>query len=71
MKPRRNKFQIVTDILKIVTHYKKIKMSHLMTKANLSSKNTQKYFKILKHKGIITDSKEGRYRFIILKNSHF
>ena len=61
MKPKREKVQVIYDILKAVREKEgKIKPTHIMYKANLSPQMLKTYLKELMIKGFIMEKKSGK-----------
>ncbi len=61
MKPKREKIQVVYDILRAVKEKEgRIKPTHIMYKANLSSQMLKTYLEELVLKGLILEKKLGK-----------
>lgn len=58
MVERRNKFQIITDILKIISEKEKIKVTHILYGSNLSYDRLKKYLFELQEKQMIEEMEE-------------
>ncbi|OGJ17083.1 hypothetical protein A3K73_01510 [Candidatus Pacearchaeota archaeon RBG_13_36_9] len=54
--PKRERLEIIKDILEVVKNNRAIKMTPLLRKSNLSSQRFVEYFKELSDKGFITES---------------
>ena len=65
---KRNKLEIIKDILEIIQKNNKIKPTPLSRKSNLSSTRFREYFLELMQKGFI---KEGNENFIYLTEKGF
>lgn len=65
--PKRNKLEIIHDILKIIqTNNNSIKPTPLLRKTNLSSTRFKEYFQDLKFKEFIKETNHGNKRSISL-----
>ncbi len=53
MKKERSRWEIISDILKVVREEKKVKKTRMMRRANLDWINFQRYFDFLMEKGFI------------------
>ena len=69
MKKKRSKLDTITDILTILKEYKKVKITHLIYKSNLSSSSIKPYISELKEKKLIEETAvKGKTFFIITEN---
>ena len=55
---KRERLEIIKDILKIIQDYRVIKITPLIRKSNLSSQRFMEYFKDLKEKQLIKETTE-------------
>jgi predicted transcriptional regulator len=62
---KRNKLEIIRDILKIVQNSHKIKVTPLLRKSNISSSRFKKYYSDLIEKGFIKEI-PGKDRHVVL-----
>jgi len=70
---RRNRFQIIIDILTLMQQKGKIKPTHLLYGGNLSYDRLKKYLQELEEKGLITKvvEKEKTYYLLTEKGHAF
>ena len=70
---RRNKIQIITDLLTLLAEKEKVKPTHLLYKGNLSYDRLKKYLTELEEKGLIIMVREKEKTFYKLtdKGYHF
>jgi len=62
---KRNKLEIIKDILKIIQNNKKsIRITPLIRKSNLSSKRFYEYFKEMIEKGLIKETNNSKIKEI-------
>jgi predicted transcriptional regulator len=63
MTKKRNKLEVIRDILKVIRDkHGKIKPTHIMYKSNLSHHMMEEYLKELKEKGFILESNDEKHR---------
>jgi predicted transcriptional regulator len=55
----RSRWKIILDVLRSVYGSKDVKKTHIMMKANLDSKNFEKYSVFLLESGFISDGEQG------------
>lgn len=68
MMKKRNRIEIITDILKTIREKRgKIKQTHLMYKVNLSHKLMKSYLEELISKELIEESKKENNIYIVIK----
>ncbi|MCA9488251.1 MAG: winged helix-turn-helix transcriptional regulator [Nanoarchaeota archaeon] len=53
---KRNKLEIIKDILRIVQEYREVKITPLIRKSNISSKSFYEYYKELEEKHLVVKS---------------
>ena len=63
---KRNKLEIIRDILQIVKQNHKIKPTPLLRQSNISSSNFKQYYSELLEKEFIKENKEKNGKFISL-----
>mgnify|MGYP001595055951 CR=1 FL=1 len=63
MAERRNKVQIITDILEVVNSRGKIKTTHILYKSNLSHQKLKQLLQELTEREMITEEKERGTRY--------
>jgi len=63
---KRNKLEIIKDILKIIQDNPSIKPTPLLRKSNISSSRFKEYHKDLKEKGFIKETKSEKGKTISL-----
>ena len=66
MAERRNKFEIICDILALIQRQGKIKPTHILYKGNLSYDRMKSYITELENKGMIQEIKEKEKSFYII-----
>ncbi len=66
MAERRNKFQIILDLLNLIYQKGKIKPTHLLYGGNLSYDRLKKYVSELEEKGLISQIQEKDKSFYII-----
>ena len=72
MVKKRDKLEVVYDILNIIRNHKNsIKPTPLLRNSNLSSKRFQKYFSELLEKGFIREIKNNNEKLITLTDKGF
>ncbi len=65
---KRNRIEIITDILKTVKDKRgRIKQTHLMYKVNLSHKLMKSYLEELISKGMIDESRQENNIYVLIK----
>lgn len=68
MMKKRNRIEIITDILKTIREKRgKIKQTHLMYKVNLSHKLMKSYLEELISKDLIDESRKENNIYILIK----
>ena len=63
---RRNRFQIIIDILEFIFRKRKVKVTHILYGSNLSYDRLKGYIKELTEKGLIQEIKEKDKTFYII-----
>lgn len=66
MAERRNKFEIICDILALIQKHGKIKPTHILYKGNLSYDRMKSYISELEEKGLIEEVKEKDKSYYII-----
>jgi predicted transcriptional regulator len=73
MKLKRNRLEVIRDLLVILRENKKVRITHLIYKANLSNNSIKSYLEELIKNGFIVEKVEDKNRFfeITLKGNEF
>lgn len=67
---KRNRLEIIKDILKIIQNNHKIKYTPLLRRTNISSSRFKEYYLELLEKGLLKES-EGKNKYVILTEKGF
>lgn len=66
MAERREKLDIIRDILQAIQDKGKIKPTHLLYKSNLSHSSMKKYVGELTDRGMVFESEQGKQKVFVL-----
>ena len=65
---KRNKLEIIKDILITINKNKEIKITPLIRKTNLSTNRFKEYYEELKNKEFIKEKEKGKNKIITITN---
>jgi predicted transcriptional regulator len=73
MAGKRTKLEVIKDLLDVLKNNRKVKITHLIYKANLSNNSIKPYLEDLLKKGLIETCKENDKKFFVIskKGSDF